>query len=156
VCLDKIVFLAGAELRAACCVIANRSVLPLRLTELAITRALSVMAGLADAQIALAINQLNRQAATTFSNLDIVRIILPWSGWLSVSKRKCDEYQCANNYRRQPQAKNLDYNLIVHGFLLSQTAWFGGLIAYLRPLGTNARSCLRVCRRQFIRIGGCG
>jgi hypothetical protein len=41
------------------------------------------MAGLADAQIALAINQLNRQAATRFSNLDIVRIILPWSGLAS-------------------------------------------------------------------------
>jgi hypothetical protein len=34
------------------------------------------MAGSADAQMALAINQLNRQAATTFSNLDILRITL--------------------------------------------------------------------------------
>jgi hypothetical protein len=72
--LEEVVFLAGTELRAACWVITNRSVLPLRLTELAITRALSLMAGLADAQMALAINQLNRQAATPFSNLDILRI----------------------------------------------------------------------------------
>jgi hypothetical protein len=34
------------------------------------------MAGLADAQMALAINQLNRQAATPFSNLDILRITI--------------------------------------------------------------------------------
>jgi len=74
--LEEIVFLAGTELRAACWVITNRSVLPLRLTALAITRAPSLMAGLADAQIALAINQLSRQAATPFSNLDILRITI--------------------------------------------------------------------------------
>jgi hypothetical protein len=74
--LEEIVFLAGADLCAARFVIANRSVLLSRLTELAITRALSLMAGSADAQMALAINQLNRQAATIFSNLDILRITL--------------------------------------------------------------------------------
>jgi hypothetical protein len=81
--LEEVVFLAGTELRAACWVITNRSVFPLRLTELAITRALSLMAGLADAQMALAINQLNRQAATPFSNLDILRINNFLSGFAS-------------------------------------------------------------------------
>jgi hypothetical protein len=74
--LEEIVFLAGTQLRAACWGITNRSALPLRLTALAITRALSLMAGLADAQMALAINQLSRQAATPFSNLDILRITI--------------------------------------------------------------------------------
>jgi hypothetical protein len=71
---EEVAFLAGVELRVACWVITNRSVLPLRSTELAITRAPSLTAGLADAQMALAISQLNRQAATPFSNLDIFRI----------------------------------------------------------------------------------
>jgi hypothetical protein len=96
---EEVLFLVGVELRPACCVIANRSALLLRSTELAITRALS-LAGLADAQMALAINQLNRHAATPLSNLDILRITI--SCPTCVSKRKCDEYQNANNYCRQP------------------------------------------------------
>jgi hypothetical protein len=69
--------------------------------------------------MALAISQLNRQAATAFWNasLDVLRITLAPLAEPSLSKGKSAKNEHANKYRRQPQAKNLDYNVTAHSFL---------------------------------------
>jgi hypothetical protein len=67
-------------------------------------RAPSVMAGLVDAQMALAISQLNRQAATAFWNagLDVSRITLASLAQRLLSKGKSAKNERADKYRRQP------------------------------------------------------
>ena len=120
----------------------SRSPFVVRLTELAITAALSAVTGLTSVLMAPAMKALKRQAVVIFlslsSNLQRITRLRRHSA-VVVSKRNSVQYKQPDKYGRQPYTEQFCSHAVVHRRVLSSS--LGGRALLDEGVRTKKRTC---------------